>query len=58
MLNSLFKRTTTAILNSFDIQNHAYLIHTWSDKALKGTVVNIAFLSLHRGALEMRLQSL
>ena len=33
-------------------QKHGYLIHTWSDKALKGTVVNWAFFLLHGGSLK------
>ena len=27
-------------INSLKKQKHEYLIHTWSDKAFKGTVVN------------------
>ena len=33
-------------LNSLKKQKHKYLIHIWSDKAFKGTVVNRALLSL------------
>ena len=30
-----------------------YLIHTWSDNDLKGTIVNRAFTSFHGGLLEI-----
>ena len=33
-------------LNSLKKQKHWYLIHTWSDKASKGIVVNLAFKGL------------
>ena len=32
-----------------------YLIHSLSDKSFKGTVVNLAVSSLHRGSLEQTL---
>ena len=32
-----------------------FLIHTWSDKGIKGTVVNRAMPSMHRGSLEITL---
>jgi len=34
-------------------QNHEYLIHTWSDKASEGTVVNKALPSLQGRSLEI-----
>ena len=34
-------------------QKHWYLIHTWSDKAFKGTVLNRTLPSLHGGSLEI-----
>ena len=34
-------------INSLKNQKHWYLIHNWSDKAFKGTVVNRALVSLH-----------
>ena len=36
-------------INSLKKQKHRYLIHTWSDKASKGTVVNLALPFLHGG---------
>ena len=33
---------------------YLYLIHTWSDKALKGTVVNRALQSLHEGWVDIK----
>ena len=38
--------------NSFQNYKHWYLIHTWSDKAFKSTVVNRALPSFHGGSLE------
>ena len=35
--------------------DNGYQIHTWSDKAFKGTVVNRELLSLHGGSLEITL---
>ena len=32
-------------------QKHGYLIHTWSDKAFNGTVVNRAMSSVHGESL-------
>ena len=40
-------------LNRLKKQNHGYSIHTWSDKAFKGTLVNGALSSLYEGWLEM-----
>ena len=34
-------------------QKHGYLIHILSDKAFKGTVVNLAMTSLHVGSHEI-----
>ena len=34
---------------------HWYLIHSWSDKAFRCTVVNRALTSLHEGSLEITL---
>ena len=46
-------------INSLNKQNHGRLIHTWWDKAFKGTVVNRAQLSLHGICpLKLRLRSL
>ena len=42
-------------INSLTKQKHALLIKTWSDKALKGTVVNRTLPSLHEGSLEITL---
>ena len=40
---------------SLNKQKDGYLIHTWSVKAFKGTVVNQALPSLHGGSLEITL---
>ena len=37
-------------INSLKKQKHGYLIHTWSDKAFKGIVVNRALPSLLGGS--------
>ena len=42
-------------INSFSINQHWYLKHTWSDKAFKGTVVNRALPSLYGGSVEIAL---
>jgi len=34
-------------------QNYCNLIHTWADKAFKGTVVNRVLSSLHWGSIEI-----
>ena len=39
----------------FQNYEHGYLIHTWSDKALKGTVVSRALPCLKWGSLEITL---
>ena len=41
--------------NSLKKQKKLYLIHSLSDKAFKGTVVNRALPSLHGGLLEITL---
>ena len=38
-----------------ELKKHEYLVHTWSDKALKGTVVNRALAFLHGDSLEITL---
>ena len=38
-------------IHSLNKQKHADLIHTWSDKAFKGAVVNLC----HVGSLEVKL---
>ena len=43
------------ILRRENKQKHRYLVHTWSDKALKYTVVNRTLPSLHGGLLEITL---
>ena len=40
-------------MHSFKKRKYGYVIHTWSDKAFKGTVVNQALTSLHTGSLEI-----
>ena len=40
-------------INSFQNYKHSHLIHTWSGKAFKGTIVNRALPSLHDGSLEI-----
>ena len=47
-----FKETTNE--NSLNTK-HGYLIHTWSDKAFKGTIVNQALSSLNWGSLKITL---
>ena len=42
-------------INRFKKQKHWYLIHTWSDIALKGTIVNQKLSSLHEGSHEITL---
>ena len=42
-------------INSLKEQKDWYLIHTWSDKAFKGTIVNQTLSSLHGGSLEITL---
>ena len=40
-------------INSWNKQNHAYLTHTWTDKAFESSIVNQAMPSLHGGSLEV-----
>jgi len=42
-------------INSLKKHKHEYLIHSWQGKALKGTVVNRVFQSLHGESLEIKL---
>ena len=49
-------RETANEKKMFKIKNHGYIIHTWWDKALKGTVVNRALSSLQEVHLKLRLQ--
>ena len=35
---------------SFQNCTHEYLIHTWTEKSFKGTIVNRALSSLHKGS--------
>ena len=42
-------------INSLKKCKHGYLIHTWSDKAYNGTVVNRTFPSFYGGSLELTL---
>ena len=39
--------------NSLRKQKRRYIFYTWSDKACKGTVVNLQLLSLHEGSLDI-----
>ena len=50
---SSYFRINTTINICFWNFKHGYLIHTWRDKAFKGTVVNRTLPSLHRGSLEV-----
>ena len=40
-------------INGLNKQKHGYLIHTWSDKALKDNVVNLSLSYLDGGSLEI-----
>ena len=40
---------------SFQKDKQWYIIHTWTDKGFKGTVVNQTLSSFHEGPLEIRL---
>ena len=44
--------------SNFQNYKHKCRIHTWSDKTVKGTVVNQALPSLHEGQFKLLLQSL
>ena len=59
-LLSVRKKCASHFLRETAIENkqkpkHGYLIHTWSDKAFKGTVVNQALPSWHGGSLKIPL---
>ena len=41
--------------NSLKKQTHGHLLHTWSDKIVKATIVNRALTSLHGGSFEIAL---
>ena len=58
-LASHFYRETTTEINQFSkLYTLIYIIHTWSDKAFKDTVVNQTLSSLHgSGHLKLGLQS-
>ena len=49
----LLQKNSQMKLNSFQIQKHWYLIHTWSHKAFKGTIENLTFNSFREGSLEI-----
>ena len=38
---------------SFPNYKYGYLLHTWSEEAFKGTVVNQTLTSLHGGSIEI-----
>ena len=51
---SLFRRESeNEKKNNLIKPKHGYLIHTWSDKAFKSSVVNLALSSLHKRSLEI-----
>ena len=50
-----FTENSQMKINSLKKLKHWYLIHTWSDKAFKGTVVNRTIPSLHKGSFEITL---
>ena len=47
MSNTLSEKNRNWKNNSWKEQKNRYIFHTWSDKALKGAVVNRALTSLH-----------
>ena len=53
--NFFCRETAQLKIISFWNYKHGYLIHTWSDKDFKGSVVNRALPSLHGGSLEIML---
>ena len=55
---SLFCREITNKMNSLNDQKHAYLIHTWLDKAFKGIVVNLTLPSILITWFNMRKESI
>ena len=50
-----FVEKTQYKIIGFKIYTNSYLIHTCSDKAFKGAVVNQALSSLHEGSLKIAL---
>ena len=54
----LFAEKPQIKINSLKKQKHGYLMHTWSDKAYKGTIVNQALSYFHGGSLEITLSVL
>ena len=36
-------------------EKHELLIHSWSDKALKGTIVNRIYPSINEGSLKIKI---
>ena len=48
MRKSLSQEKNANEINSLKKLKYGFLIHTWCDKALKGTVVNQALTSLYR----------
>ena len=50
-LNAFVEKPQLKII-SFQNYKHFYLMNTWSDNALKGTVVNQTLPSLHGDALD------
>ena len=55
MRTSNFSEKPKLKLSSLNKQNNWYLIHSYADKAFKGTVVNQTLLSLVGGSLEITL---
>jgi len=55
LLKARNAQVTFAEKSQFLKQKHGVLIHSWSDKALKSTLVNRALPSLHGGSLEITL---
>ena len=49
---SHFPKEPQIKINNVKKQKHGYLIHTWSDKAFEGSVVNRALSSFLGGSLE------
>ena len=55
---SLFKRNHNRKQSVFKIIDVDVIIHTWSDRALKGIVMDRALPSLHNGTLEFTILQL
>ena len=51
MRKTLLQRNRKWSKNNLQKHKHGYLIHTWSDRAIKGASVNRALPSLHKGSL-------